>query len=208
LEDTKLGLFDTIKVNRDFVLPLPPDLGELSIDDIFNNEIQTKDLGESMSIFDIHSDGSMTEREYRWVEDEKEKGDKKSDRLLDLGGSMEPTGINISVPAPQSIEFYCYVSKDAYENDYCIEWLYFYDSDPIKRRISLTKFEKWPNAERKANVKRWQDEMRARKVLFSKWYMKPYLVWADVVRWVFRKYRRIKNKLPNDFKVERWLTPL
>jgi len=189
-----MGMFDTIIINKDFKLPLPDDLGELSLKDIYTGGFQTKDLDNLLSTYDLNSDGSIFDRNDKWY------------------GDLDETFIRANSPiplsAPQSINFYCYIHEDEFEYDYMLEWLYYYDSDPSKRLITLLKFEKWSNFERKENTKKWNSEMEARKKLFDRRYMKIYLFYAKIIRIIFQFYRKVKNKLPSDFKIEQWLTPL
>jgi hypothetical protein len=180
-----MGLFNSITVNREFILPLPANLGELTVDEIYSGGFQTKDLEYGMNYYTIHEDGSMTEEVYSWGDDESKI---KEVRV---------------VSKPQLINFYNHYVKE--NNDYWIEFQYLFDTES---KITLTQFKVTPNAEKKALKAAWDKKWKDRETLLNKWYMKPYNWYAAMVRFVFRKYDKIKEKLPSSWQVERFLTPL
>lgn len=180
-----MGLFSSITVNREFILPLPTDLGELTVDEVYSNGFQTKDLEYGMNYYTIHSDGSISEEIYSWGEDE---------------GKIKEVKV---VSKPQLINFYNHYQKD--QNDYWIEFQYLFDTEP---KITLVELKVTPNAERKALEAAREKEWKDRETLLNRWYMKPYGWYATLIRFVFRKYSQVKQKLPSSWQVERFLTPL
>ena len=181
-----MGLYNNIRVNRDFKLPLPADLGELSVDDIYSESFQTKDLGDGMDYYTIHPDGSLTEEIYSYNETEGRKLKEEK-----------------PVQKPQIVNFYNSFEREL--NDYWIEFQYLYDTEP---KITLFEFRVNPNRERKLREAEWEKEWRDRDILLKKWYIQPYNWYASAVRFCFKKYRWLKQKLPDAWKVERFLTPL
>ena len=182
-----MGLFNTVKVNREFKLPLPADLGELTLEEIYSENFQTKDLEYGMNYYTIHPDGSLTEEIYSYGEGE--EGAKLKE--------VKP------VNKPQLVTFYNSFQKDS--NDYWIEFQYLYDTEP---KINLIQFEIKSNAERKKIETERNEERRGREELLNKWYVQPYNWYARLIRFCFRKYRWLMQKLPDAWQIERFLTPL
>lgn len=180
-----MGLFSTITVKKDFSLPLPADLGELTVDEIYQEPFQTKDLGYGMDYYTIHPDGSITEEIYSFGES---------------GGQVKEIK---TVGKPQLINFYN--SFDKGNNDYWVEFQYMYGDEP---KITLFEFKVTPNAERKARENEFWSEQNKRREFLAKWYMRPYVWYTRVIHFIFRKYRWLGQKLPDSWKVEQFLTPL
>lgn len=180
-----MGLFSTITVKKDFSLPLPADLGELTVDEIYKEPFQTKDLGYGMDYYTIHPDGSITEEIYSFGE-----GDGQVKEIKTVG-------------KPQLINFYNNFQKE--NNDYWVEFQYLYGDEP---KITLVQFEVKSNTERKARENEFWTECNKRQELLDRWYMRPYNWYAASIRFVFRKYRQLAQKLPASWQVERFLTPL
>lgn len=190
-----MGLYDNIIVNRGFNLPLPEDLGELTIDEIYSLEKQTKSLSNALTTYDLNPDGSITERLREWREGEGI-----------FGGALHETGENRLVCPPQIINFYIYTHSDNLENDYDIEWEYTYTEK--EKSIKLLHFKKIPNKDRKEQNLKFKNDLIKRNELLKKWYMQPYNWWVKFVRFAFRNYAKLINKLPNRYKIESWLTPI
>jgi hypothetical protein len=161
---------------------MPSDLGELTVDEIYQGDFQTKDLSSGMDHYTIYGDGSIGEEVY----------------------SDGPGAVEVRVVRkPQLINFYTSFDKES--NDYWVEYQYSFNAES---EIKLVKFEVEPNAERKAREKEFWDAQNERTVLLNKWYMRPYIWYARGIRFMFRKYRWLGQKLPDAWKVERFLTPL
>lgn len=184
-----MGLFNSITINREFKLPLPPDLGELTVDEVYSGGFQTKDLEYGMNYYTIHPDGSISEEVYSY----------------DNGEGVSESRIKEVkvVSKPQLINFYNYYTKE--NNDYWIEFRYLFGPES---EITLTQFKVTPNAERKALEAAREKEWKDRGTLLNKWYMRPYCWYAALVRFCFRKFNQAKQKLPSSWQVERFLTPL
>jgi hypothetical protein len=185
-----MGLFDNIIVNRKFKLPLPENLDEeLTEDFIYEQEIQTKDLDNSLSTYDLNEDGSLTERVRNWV-----------------GDSLVETRERDIVSTPKIIVFYIYIREDELKNDYLLEWEYTYTES--EKSIKLLKYKITDNMARKKLHNDFFENLDRRNTFLSKWYMQPYNWYAWIIRKLFRYYNIIGNKLPSQYKVENWLTPL
>jgi hypothetical protein len=180
-----MGLYSEIKVSPEFKLPLPDNLGELTVEEIYQEAFQTKDLEYGMNYYTIHPDGSMTEEIYSFGEGEGRVKEVKT------------------VGKPQLITFYNHFQREL--SDYWVEFQYLYDAEP---KITLAQFDVKPNAERKLREAKWEKERKDRETLLNKWYMKPYVWYARAVHYIFRKYRWLAQKLPDAWQVERFLTPL
>ncbi len=180
-----MGLFNTIKIKPGFILPMPINLGELTADEICSGDFQTKDISYGMDHYTIHEDGSISEEIYSYE---------------DGGGKIKEVKI---VPKPQLINFYTSFQKEV--NDYWVEYQYLFNAES---EIKLVKFEVSPNAERKTREKEFWDGINKREALLNKWFMRPYRWYVTLVKFMFNKYRNLMAVLPQNWQVERFLTPL
>ena len=199
-----MSLFDSIKFI--YPLPSPSELGELTQKDLQEAVFQTKDLDCCLSYYEVDESGQLLieRRETQYVEGSK-KGKTFSERfghLKTLKSWFEPVNLTCTV------KFYDYHSNDKNENDYSIDYQAEFVAGKVAS-IKILKFEKTPNADRKARDLEWKAKMAASHEFRKRWYIKYlYIPYERAVRWIFRKYNRIKQKLPHSYKVERFLTPL
>ena len=159
-----------------------------------------------MSLFEIREDGTL------WTEEHETKyvpGDKNSKNIWDSLGHMESVrSWWTERKDTTTINFYDGIRKDEYKNDYWIEYIAkFVDGKIIS--MEVLKLDIIDNTDRKAQDQKWKEEFKNREIFFNKWYMKYlYIPYTKVIRYIFRKYNKIKQKLPSAWKIERFLTPL
>lgn len=199
-----MGLYSTIKPN--YKLPLPADTRELTAELLQSEVYQTKDLNEDMQHYEISELGELLERK---VEGEWTEGNKKAKSILGRMGHfnitkewLEPTKFT------GKIVFYTSAREDTQKQDHWIEYKSVF-VDGLLKSLELLKVESTDNTARKAQDAKWKAELAATYEFRKKWYMRfLYLPYQSAVRWVFRKYNQIKQKLPPSYKIERFLTPL
>lgn len=203
-----MGMYDKIKC--EYALPIPEDLGELTQEHLQNTTYQTKDLDNLFGNYKICKDG------YLWalkVEGYHLKGDLKAESVCDrIGRFVETENKWIKIDKTVELYFYemFYKSEDGkidFKNDYWIEYKALIIRGKVEE-ISIDNFEKNDNHARKAASAKWQNKLKDDTAFINKWYIKVwYRPWRWLVRSAFRIYRRIKNYIPSDWKVERFLSP-
>ncbi len=198
-----MSLFDTIQFSRK--LPLPQDLGELTAEELQSSNFQTKSLESAMLFYKVDESGQLFLEmfEGHWTE-----GNKTSKSIFDKIGHFERTKEWFEPEIyTGTINFYESIRCDKNKNDYWIE----YDTVFIKGKLSdikLTKFEATNNTDRKQRSAEFAARMKADYEWRNRWYIKyTYVLYERFIRWIFRKYHLMKQKLPPSYKVERFLAP-
>ena len=205
-----MGMFDTIICK--YPLPRPDDPMELKDFNFNNTDFQTKDLEKALFQYEIKEDGSFWIRK---TECELVKGNKKAKSMMDRFGYMkvikewwEPTKFTGTIEFYNILGFDTKFDRDAFQNDYWIEYIATFIDGQIAA-VGLLKFEGTNNSERKKRNAEFDEKMRLEKILWDKWYMKYiYNYYANCVSWIFRKWRRISQKFPHSYKIERFFRPL
>ena len=177
-------MYDTIKCEYPFVRP--DDVKELADIEFTDLIYQTKDLDCALDSYLI-----------------------KRDRTLWKRNSYIPNdGDWVQILHTGVINFYDYYINDEFKNDYWIEYSATFVNG-FATRVDIVKFEAADNTERKAISLKFDDSIKRREILWSKWYMKyGYKYYDKFIAFVFKKWYTIKNKLPNAYIVEHWLRPL
>jgi len=201
-------MFDSI-ISK-YPLPLPENLGELTQAQIQSATYQTKDLDCSLDVFKICDDG------YLWfekIDGYYEGGDPKAESIIDrIGRFKEINRIWIRDNRTCSIKFYeSFGYSDDHKvylnNDYWLEYQAVFIDGKLNK-ISILKFSKEDNTERRAREENFKKECKEIHDFLNKRYIKSwYSPWRWFVKNVFRIYRRIKYHVPSDWKVERFLLP-
>lgn len=198
-----MGLFSTIKFL--YPLPLPADLGELKPEDIQNASFQTKCLECAMDYYEVDKDGQLfrEERETEYVE-----GNPKAKSFSDRFGYMKTVKSWLEKRSDTcTVNFYESFQDDANQNDYWIDYIAEFVSGKLTS-VRVLKFEKTPNADRKARDAKWNAELVENDRFRKKWYAKYlYLHYVSVIRFIFRKYNWLLMKLPSQWQVQNFLTP-
>jgi len=189
-----MGMFDYVKC--EVPLPLTADHEELRKYDFAEASFQTKDLEQTLSTYIIRKDGTLAVNRYNaeYVE-----GDSPDAQIAKQWVE--------DVPRTITIRFYSYIYQDENKNDYEIEFEAVFEKGKL---ISLTnsKFVATDNTQRKARTLQMSIELQKREQLRQRWYMKYlYLPYVEMVRRVFRFYRRLKMYLISSHTIESWLIP-
>jgi len=195
-----MGLYDCI--SSDYPLPLPVDLGELTPELIQKSTFQTKDLENMMGYYKIDSSGQLL---IECLESEWREGNKDSKSILDRLGYLE-TIKSWWEPAnlTTTVVFYEFFQDDKNQSDYWIDYQAEFVSGKVNF-IKVLKFEVINNAQRKENDAKWKAELKASYKLQQKWFIRYlYLPYKRLIRFIFRNYDRIKQKLPTSYQVERF----
>lgn len=198
-----MGMFDN--VTCEYPLPMPEDLGELTQEQIQNASYQTKNLSNGLDEYRIDKDGFLWREK---ADGYHEEGDPKAKSMMDrLGRFVETSRTWERELTTRAVDFYELFEKQEFKNDY---WVEYHTSfvDGKLNQISLFKFKKEDNAERKARKEKWEKQLKDRNEFLNKWYVKSwYAPWRYIVRMVFRTYRKIKYYIPSDWQVENFLLP-
>lgn len=181
-----MGMFDSVIC--DYTLPWPDDMGEARKEDF--GRFQTKDLGNMLDDYRIGGDGAFWIRGREWDDGRKEMIEK----------DWTPCRINAV------FGFYDSIYKDSYENDYFITFEAAIHDGSLKC-VRLVSFEKECNAERKEGKRLYMEKDRRRRELLSRWYMRWYPGYCRALRFVFRNWQRVLDKIPSAARVEYWLRP-
>lgn len=197
-----MGMFDN--VTCEYPLPMPEDLGELTQEQIQNANYQTKNLANGLSRYKIDKDGFLWREK---VDGYHKEGDPKAKSMMDrLGEFVETSRTWRKEPITCTIDFYGFFADQEF-NDYWVEYQACFVDGKLNQ-ISVLKFEKEDNTERKARAEKWEKQLKERHEFLNKWYIKSwYAPWRWVIRNAFRLYRRAKSKFPNDYRVENFLLP-
>jgi len=200
-----MGLYDDIKCKYPLLKPdnLTDELKDLDFNSL---SFQTKDLDNCLSLFEIREDGTLWQENY---ETEYVPGDKNGKTFSEQFGCIkilkrwwEERKDTVT------INFYEYIQKDNYKNDYEIEYVTVFVHGKLIS-LELLKFEYSDNAKRKDRFQKMSEEFKARDVLFNKWYIKYiYVPYSKIIRYIFKTYNKLKQKLPPSWEIERWFTPL
>ncbi len=105
------------------------------------------------------------------------------------------------------VVFYTDIRKDSNEKDYWLDYKAKF-VDGLLKSLELVKVEATDNTDRKAQEIKWKELWAADKEFRSRWYIKyTYIPYERCIRFIFRNYNRLKQKLPPSYKIERLLTP-
>lgn len=198
-----MGMFDNVKFKSQ--LPMPADLGELKPEDLQTASYQTKDLENSLDYYEVDKDGQLfrEERECEYI-----AGDKNGKTLSDRMGYCKTVKSWMEKRSDTcTVNFYESFQDDANQNDYWIDYIAEFVGGKLTS-VRVLKFEKTPNAERKARDVKWKAELAASYEFRKRWYIKYlYLPYVAVIRFIFRKYNQFLMKLPSQWQVQNFLTP-
>ena len=201
-----MGMYDNI--NCLYPLPHPEKAGELSDCNFAEFDFQTKDLDNVLDRYEIRTDGTLWHELY----DIEDKSDPNATGIEHLFGMYSKTNVHWMqmLDYSGSIDFCDFITNDALQNDYWIEYTATYSCGKLIS-IVLKKFEVTPNAERKARQAVWDDERKQRRILWNRWYMKyGYAYYDKLVANIFRQWYRLTQNttIPSVYEVEKWLRPL
>lgn len=203
-----MGMFDTIY--SEYPLPIPENIGELTNTQIQNAHYQTKDIDNILGTFKICSDGFLWRK---LVDGYYDKGDPEAESIVD----RLPRFVKVS-ESWMKTELTCYVnfyvdfkylecSQTELNNDYWLEYRAHFYRGKLSD-ILISKFEVEDNTERRTREANWKKQHQDRIIFLNKWYIKSwYVPWRWVVSRIFRLYRKVKNHIPNEWKVEKFLLP-
>jgi hypothetical protein len=183
------------------MLPQPPN----PIDYIPSEDFQTKDLGETMSNFEIREDGTLWKKCAEYEYPDPPKASKRS-KFWDFPIPKLIREWEEQQLITQTIFIYDYYHDDDSEFDYGIEYKLVFVEGRLQKS-ELIKFENWPNAERKKLRAVQEARMKAdnefRKGWFYKLFYKYYML---AVIFVCRRIVRFGSYLSsNGFKWESFL---
>jgi len=197
-----MGMFDDVTCA--YPLPMPEDLGELTQEQIQNASYQTKNLANCLDRFRIDKDGFLWREK---VDGYHEEGDPKAKSIMGRLGRFVETSRNWRKEIITcTVDFYEFFTQQE-SNDYWVEYQACFVDGKLNQ-ISLIKFEKEDNAERKARAEKWKKQLKDRNEFLNKWCIKYwYAPWRYIVRMAFRTYRKIKRHIPSDWQVENFLLP-
>lgn len=169
-----------------------------------STDFQTKDLGETMSTFEIREDGTLWKEA---VEYEYEEGNPKAKNWID----RLPTSKRISSSWNQeiftdTIVMYDYINSKKGPYDYIIDYEVVFIKG-IVSSVKILDFEAQDNFQRKVNEKRFEKEMeewnKFQQTRQYKYFVKPYRI---VINFIFRKLHRFLDYIKNNlWRVERLL---
>ena len=198
-----MSLFDTIQFSHK--LPLPPDLGELTAEELQSSSFQTKSLESAMLFYKVDESGQLFRERF---EGEWQEGDPKAKSVMSRIGFFtrtkkwfEPenyTGV---------VNFYELFQSDNNKNDYWVEYNATFVNGKICK-IDLKEYKIQDNATRKEREKEFFTKMQSDYEWREKWYIKyTYVPYSKLIRWLFHTYNKFSMKLPSQWKVERFLAP-
>jgi len=193
-----MGMFDTIICK--YPLPLPTDaMGYVS-----SESFQTKDLENSLSVYEIREDGTLWEQKHetKWID-----GDTNSKNWLDkIGHSESIRSWWDQVSFTNTIHLYDYQNNDDVEYDYCIEYKIVFVNGVVNE-ITISLFEARPNSKRKQRDCEFVERMGRRlNFVNSKKYRYFYKPYNNVIHFVLGGLVNLFGCLKNNiFKLEMWL---
>jgi hypothetical protein len=193
-----MGMFDTIICK--YPLPLPTDaMGYVS-----SESFQTKDLENSLSVYEIREDGTLWEQKHEteWID-----GDTNSKNWLDkIGHSESIRSWWDQVSFTNTIHLYDYQNNDDVEYDYCIEYKIVFVNGAVNE-ITISQFEARPNAARKIRDLKFVEKIKqTRDFRESKRYRYFYKYYNYVIHFVLGGLVNLFGCLKNNiFKLEMWL---
>jgi len=198
-----MGLFDTIIFQ--YKLPLPENLGELTAEEIQSSIFQTKSMENIITLYKVDESGQLLEEKY---EGDWEEGDPNNESVVGRIGRFKRSKEWFE---PQNytgvINFYQFFNSNKYNNDYWYEADAVFINGKISE-IKLKDFKMEDNTARKKREAEMNIEIEKEKIWRNKWYVKYiYSPYCRLIRRIFFRYMRLKNKLPPSYKVERFLTP-
>jgi hypothetical protein len=194
-----MGMFDTIICK--YPLPMPSDPKGYAGSESF----QTKDLENSLSIYEIRADGTLWEQKHEtvWIE-----GNSNAENWSDKLGHYESVKSwwdQVSFTSTISLLDYQY-SVDT-EYDYCIEYTVVFVKGLVSE-ITIFRFEALPNADRKSRELEFVETMNQhRDFVESKKYRYFYKHYNNTMHFVLRRLVNLFSWLATTIsRLERWLT--
>lgn len=194
-----MGLFDSIKCNIKLPQPIDPK-GYIG-----SENFQTKDLGETMSDFEIREDGTLWKKCAEYKYPDPPKVSKRS-----IFGDFPIPELVREWEEPQlithTINIYDYCCDDNGEFDYSIEYkLVFVEGKLISSE--LFDFRAFSNADRKKHRLEMGERIKAHNEFKKTWFYKLfYKYYVAAVIFVFRRIATFGNYLSgNSFKWEDFL---
>ena len=193
-----MGMFDDIECK--YPLPMPNDPKGYT----GSNHFQTKDLDNSLSLYEIREDGTIwrkfvTKSEY--VED-----DKKSKSIMGRIGYLKSLEHEYRQQFDiTNIRMYDYMQTEG-EYDYNIDYEVNFENGVVKN-VKIVNFKATDNKSRKERDAKWKEESRIRNKFTSTLrYRFVYQHWNKMIRFVFRYLHSIVNFIhSNLYKIERYL---
>lgn len=198
-----MGLYNTIQLQ--YKLPLPDNLGELTVAEIQSSSFQTKSLDSSMSFYKVDESGQLFHEKF---EGEWREGDKKAKSAMGRIGHFERTKEWFeSESYTGEINFYELFNCDSRQNDYWYEANAIFIGGKVSE-VKLIQYKIENNAARKERDKIWKENLRKSFEFSNRWYIKyAYVPYSKLIRWLFRSYNQLLMKLPSQWQVEKLLAP-
>jgi len=198
-----MGMFDSVRCEYPLVLKEScPELDKYSLNELV---YQTKDLENALDQYIIHADGTLhvNRNDREWVE-----GNPEGETLFDrMGYSKVTKSWTEEVPRTITITFYELIQEDENKNDYWLQFEAVFVKGVLNTLVN-TIIRVTDNTERKAREVAREVEAEQSAKLRQRWYMKYiYLPYARIVRFCFRKYGQLQQRLIPAYRIERWLTP-
>ena len=193
-----MGMYDSLDCK--YPLPLPNDCMEMKgIDFCKDLRFQTKDFECGLELYEIREDGTIWRFEFETIIDEEKTTSSEQGKIYKR---VNERWVQLQYFS-DTISFYDYYQSNKFDNDYWVEYNAVFDKGQLKT-IELIRFEPSDNTRR--NFLR---ECEERQKLWNKWYMKYGYAYYDMfISYIFKKWRRMCEKLPSALDVERWLRPL
>lgn len=192
-----MGMFDDIECK--YPLPMPDDPKGYT----GSKNFQTKDLDNSLSLYEIREDGTIWRKFV--TKSEYVKGDKKSKSIIGRIGYLKELEHEYRQQFDiTNILMYDYIQTKG-DYDYSIDYEVNFENGIVKN-IKIVNFEATDNKSRKERDAKWKEELRIRNKFTSTLrYRFVYQHWNKMIRFVFRYLHSIVNFMnSNLYKIERY----
>jgi len=184
-------MFDEIQCK----VPLPTKKGLKTAAEWKGYTFQTKDLDNFLGHYEIRKSGL-------WVKEIKYKPTTKETPRKKKGAGKRWCFAPLDIESEKWVKdnftgyvrFYDFVYDVDETHDLSIEFGGHFDKGKLQDKIELLKWEEESSAGRKANIKKWAKETKARKEYEKKWRYKNFgKYWNMLVGWTFRGIRRVRE---------------
>lgn len=193
-----MGMFDDIECK--YPLPMPDDPKGYT----GSKNFQTKDLDNSLSLYEIREDGTIWRKFV--TKSEYVEGDKKSKSIMGRIGYLKELEHEYRQQFDMTnILMYDYIQTKG-DYDYSIDYEVNFENGVIKN-VKIVNFEAADNKSRKERDAKWKEELKIRNKFTSTLrYRFVYQHWNKMIRFVFRYLHSIVNFIhSNLYKIERYL---